>query len=274
MKETRLLTKHELKTICRKNKWRNYSRFNKDRLIRYVILRSNMNKRKIKLIQRWWRKINILANDTDVFTLLPFTASNHIFKLREGGVTYQFDCRTLILYMFDSGRFWNPYTRKLLPPFQLQALSKFYFSKYPNDDPIIFNHGLEVLQPSSNLQYVSHVVAREKEQLKAEEESISFLIDEGDGLFSNLKFALFSEYIISSRIIIMTEIIPELTNVFVNLFGINREQSKQYVTNLHIQVAQMLHQNNLEPNQYDILIDVEQWLRSHLHMQERQMFAL
>uniref|UniRef100_A0A6C0BQX2 Uncharacterized protein n=1 Tax=viral metagenome TaxID=1070528 RepID=A0A6C0BQX2_9ZZZZ len=266
------MTTFNLRRVCRLKRWKGYSRFNKASLIRYMYVLQRRETRAAVTIQRWWRRCCEVVNKTDVFTLEPFPKYIPIFKLKEGGRTYQFNVKTLMEYMFSSGKFWNPYTRKLLSAKQLQQLKEIYFANFSRETKITYNRGQTPLRPDANMHLVSQAVRLEKQEDKQAMESMEFLIEESNVLFDNLMQlidGLDAQNIGFYSAIIMDDIVPQITNNFVHMFGIQARPTIRYVTQLHTGIAKLLHHYN-DYYRHNVLIDLEVWLRSHLHLQTQR----
>ena len=135
------LTRREILYRCRARRWTGCSQLRKSELLRFV--HRQMRQHAASVIQRAvrrWRKANQVevVNHQDIFTMDDFGADTPMFRLfvRQFKV-YQFDCRSLLQYVWTTGLFHNPFTRQPLTDRELQRLQTAYFQHCPSDQSIV-----------------------------------------------------------------------------------------------------------------------------------------
>ena len=129
-----------LRDMCKKNKWRGYSKHAKAGLIRHIVQSMRREDAAARVLQaqwlRWRARPKAVVNHEDVFTLEPFSDKEKIFTIRSGDCVYQFTSDSLLRYFLASGNFSNPLTRKPLSDRDLRRLRKHYFENY--SAPLVF----------------------------------------------------------------------------------------------------------------------------------------
>jgi len=206
------------------------------------------------------------VNTKDIFTLEPLLPRTPKFIVRsgDGGHTHQFPLQTLCKYMFDSGKFINPLTRKPLSPVTLKRLQRAYFYHYPKDRSLLYRCRSRRLTETSDIVAIASSLAKEKRDESERNDSMDMLEEEGLEIFQTCLANL------GNPVVIHELILPDLTNIFVSMFSMHPERSVKFIKSLHIKVAQELH----KPQSFDIhnvLVDLEMWLRQHAHIQQRRM---
>lgn len=128
-------TKKELINLCKTLKWRGYSKYNKEDLLKFIERKNQEMNRAARAIQRWFRKIleQEVVNNEDFVTLEAFGKTEITFNLRENLKVYRFNPRNLLKAMLMSGIFENPYTRTPLSPLELGRLHRCFLQSKAED---------------------------------------------------------------------------------------------------------------------------------------------
>lgn len=221
------MTKYELSRLCKRYHWKRYSHLRKDDLLGYISRRLNA----IRRIQRWWKRHNQPVNKEDVFTLEPHT--NHKrFIFQEGRQRYQFDCRTLLEYMFSTGKFENPYTRTPLTECTLNHLQRTFFHHYPYDTSLRYNNNRLSLSRSSNIADVARSVTYERRLEYENASTVSFLLQESAVHFNNFLDQIQGQTFEEASSLIHAYLIPHLTNTAISVLSLNPRRGESWISSL------------------------------------------
>ena len=166
--------KSDLVLMCRQRGWSGYSKYKKAGLLRFVrqrFLEEHYAALKIqKLFRQWYQKLlrNLqIVNEQDIFTLEDFVPGVSVFKIRNSKFQiYQFDTKTFLKYVIESGKFSNPFTMEKLENGDLRRLKQKYFQDYPADDPIRFSvrGAIHTLTENTNIVQLQHAIKRDRDE--------------------------------------------------------------------------------------------------------------
>lgn len=123
-----VLKKATLLSICKRRKWKRYSRLRKSDLARFVLEHDTMENAAATKIARAYRahrqrwETAATVNDTDVFSGDPLPTKT--FAVLSHGRRYDFVALTLLEYFLCAGKFENPYTREALCDWDLRRLQR------------------------------------------------------------------------------------------------------------------------------------------------------
>lgn len=221
------MTKYELSRLCKRYRWKRYSHLRKADLLGYISRRLHA----IRLIQRWWKRHNQPVNKEDVFTLEPHTQHKR-FIFQEGHQRYQFDCKTLLEYMFSTGKFENPYTRTRLSERTLNHLQRTFFHHYPYDTSLRYNNNRLSLSRSSNMVDVARSVTFERREEHENNSTVSFLLQESAVHLNSFLDQIQGQTFEEAASLIHAYLIPNLTNTAISVLSLNQRRGESWISSL------------------------------------------
>jgi hypothetical protein len=175
-------TKKQLLQLCRLYKWNHYSNLNKADLLEFVQHKLHTYTSAAVKIQRYFRtfisrlrKYTLINND-DFITLEPLTPPC-IFHLRniKTGHIYQFNPKSLLVYILKSGKFVNPFTRLPISDLNLRRLRTCFLQKCKDALTFEVHNNVYIINQHSDLIRIKHVLARAREQEREQAATVQLL---------------------------------------------------------------------------------------------------
>ncbi len=183
MKQLKALNKQRLVSICRKKRWRGYSRFKKEDLVTFVCCKFGIQNQAARLIQCWYAKRHqaatpyVVVNDTDFISLekidciVIFRLRNHVTKQE-----FHFDPRNLLRFVLETGKFINPFTREPISDNDLTRLLACYLSMH-EETVMTVRLGPTTLAITADTNLVNlkaFIIKRRREETEREQDVIHF----------------------------------------------------------------------------------------------------
>jgi hypothetical protein len=175
-------TKQRLHLLCKRKKWRGYSKYKKLDLVQFVQLKFKHETNAARRLQRWYRKyIRHLqfVNDTDFVSLEEFEESECLFKVLEHQKFYRFRPNQLIQYIVSSGQFINPYTRTRLSEHSLTRLHEKYLATNKTQDEMItftLKGVVRTINSETTLTSIQKALTQELQDNRERQRTIEFLV--------------------------------------------------------------------------------------------------
>jgi hypothetical protein len=244
-----MASKRELVSVCRKRHWSGYSKYSKSDLIKFVNNKYSVEINAVNKLQTWWKSLLSKrlsckqVNADDVFTLEKVTVDSNFYLYDYMNNTkHLFNPCSLIEYMFNTGKFANPYNRKLLSSDNFHRLF-IYYLKHPSK--IIVTYTIDnIIQPLDRallkcLTILRKIVEHHKVEEQQQQEQLGYLDEECVNIIRKILHIIADipaddgETIISVIRLTMTHYIPELVESFTDLYRLSEtratELSEEYI---------------------------------------------
>lgn len=175
-------TKERLNSLCKRKKWRGYSKYNKSDLVQFVQNKLKDETKAARRLQHWYRTyIRHLkfVNDTDFVSLEEFEEGECLFKLLEHRQIYRFRPDQLIQFILSSGQFLNPYTRTPLSENSLTRLHQVYLKNNKSQNEIItftLKGVVRTINSETTLISIQKFLTQELKDNRERERTIQFLV--------------------------------------------------------------------------------------------------
>lgn len=140
--QTSKTTKQQMVDLCRRKKWKGYSRLDKRKLQVFIDRNHVLEQRALDIINRairkWVHKFKSsrIVNTEDIFTTDEIPKAM-LFTLRgDKNNVYQFHVQSLLKYVLTEGKFINPFTMAELTDIDLRRLKKRFFESLGSTDEL------------------------------------------------------------------------------------------------------------------------------------------
>jgi len=218
-----LYTKQRLTLLCKRKKWRKYSKFNKIELLQFVQQHLNLEHKAASRLQHWFRSYVCtlkLVNSTDFVSLEEFEPNQCLFKLREHRQIYRFIPEQLVQSIISTGKFINPYTRTVLSQNSLTRLHKLYIKT--SDCGITFKlNGVDKrIDAQTTLIEIQRTLTQELQDLREMERTIEHLVSNCTNIHNQ---------IIEICTNALTEDRDTITTIITHIFGFYFPVLQEYV---------------------------------------------
>jgi hypothetical protein len=177
-----LYTKEHLHSLCKRKKWRGYSKYKKSDLVQFVQNKLQDETKAACRLQRWYKtyiRHLKLVNDTDFVSLEEFEEGECLFKLLEHRQIYRFRPDQLIQSILSSGQFINPYTRTALSENSLTRLHQVYLKTNKTQNEIItftLKGVVRTINSETTLTSIQKALTQELKDNRERERTIQFLV--------------------------------------------------------------------------------------------------
>lgn len=188
-------TKQELLNLCKRYRWKGYSRMCKPQLLTFVRQKLAVvaqQKHAAQRIQRWYRNVVMksVVNTTDFVTLEEFSPHENVFKLRQDKKTFLFNSVSLLQSMFATGKFVNPYTQKILPDIDLRRLHMHYLRSISSPSDLIFFSvagNSYALTDDFDIVGLCESIRNEANSVREREQTLEFLTEEAERIHEEME---------------------------------------------------------------------------------------
>ena len=177
-----LYTKERLQSLCKRKKWRGYSKYKKSDLVQFVQKKIQHETKAARRLQRWYRtyiRQLRLVNDTDFVSLEEFEEGESLFKLLEHRQIYRFRPDQLIQSILSLGQFVNPYTRTPLSENSLTRLHQAYLKTKIHQNKIItftLKGVVRTINSETTLTSIQKALTQELKDNRERERTIQYLV--------------------------------------------------------------------------------------------------